>query len=231
MMPLTSPTIAVPACVTGPARASLFVLGAAGQGVHWAALAMMHSLRQQGLCITALMPVASDAQWCNGRWHSDRVAQLKAHSSLAFPAAALCTAPAPNPSVPQPRPLALRDVLESYRALATWTDAVVVDGVGEPDALLAPGLTLCDLAKRMRLPVVMVCEDNDAALRVSCALVTRCRAQGIRVAGLVRLGCRPLRCVAGIPLLGVIPVQDVGVPWQAAQHLDGRRLLQVLQPP
>lgn len=230
-MPLTPSTAAVADCLAAPARASVFVLGAAGQGVHWTALALMHCLRQQGLSTTALMPVASDAQWHNGRWHSERVAQLKAQSSLAFPAAALCTAPAPDPSAPQPRPVALRDVLDSYQVLATWSDAVVVDGVGEPEALLAPDLSLRDLARRMRLPVVMVCEDNDAALRASCTLVTRCRAQGIRVAGWVRLGCRQLHCVAGIPLLGVIPTQDLSQPVQAAAHIDGHRLLQVLQPP
>lgn len=230
-MPLTPSTAAVADCIAAPACASLFVLGAAGQGVHWAALALMHCLRQQGLCTTALMPVASDAQWHNGRWHSACIAQLKAHSSFAFPAAALCTAPAPDPSGSQPLPVALRDVLDSYQALATWSDAVVVDGVGEPEALLAPDLSLRDLARHMRLPVVMVCEDSEAALHASCALVTRCRAQGIRVAGWVRLGCRPLRCVAGVPLLGVIPAHALSQPVEAAAHLDGLRLLQVLQRP
>lgn len=230
-MPVTPSTAAVADRLAAPACASLFVLGAAGQGVHWVALALMHCLRQQGLRTTALMPVACDAQWHNGRWYSERVAQLKAHSSFAFPAAALCTVPAPDPSASPPRPVALRDVLDSYQALATWSDAVVVDGVGEPEALLAPELSLRELARWMRLPVVIVCEDSEAAWHAFCALLTRCRAQGIRVAGWVQLGCRPLRGDAGIPLLGTVPWQALSQPVEAAAHIDGLRLLQGLQRP
>lgn len=228
---MTIHTAALTDALAGPARASLVVLGAAGQGVHWTALALMHSLRNQGLCITALLPLAADAQWHNGAWHSEQVAHLRACSSYAFPAALMCAAPAPDPSKLAPRPLALRDLQDSYQVLASWTDAVVVDGVGDPEAQLAPGLALGDLAKHLQLPVVLVCEDHEQALRASCALVARCRAKGIWVAGWVRLGCRPLRCVAGIPLLGVIPTQDLRDPVLAARHLDGDRLLAALLPP
>lgn len=216
--------------VAEPAPASFCVLGMA-ESVHWVSLALMRAVRAQGFRTTGLMPVARDAQWRHGRWHSARVARLQAASSFDFPASALCTAPVPDPAVTAAPPrFDPEAVAESYAALATWTDVVVVDGVGDPDAALAPGFTLADLAQSLGLPVIVVCEDDAAALQASCALVKRCRARGLRVAGWVQVGQCPQACAAGIPRLGVLPRDDLQQPGVAACHVDAARLIEALGP-
>lgn len=197
-------TAGLPEPFAAAAPASFFVLGM-GEGVHSISLALMACLRGAGFRITGLMPLAHDAQWQQGRWRSERVLQLRAASSFDFPASALCTAPTPDPAGGARLTMHLEAVADSYAALATWADIVVIDGEGDPDASLAPGVTLGDMAQTLGLPVILVCEDNEVALQAACELVLRCRARGIQVVGWVQAGERPLACAAGIPRIGAIP--------------------------
>lgn len=74
-------------------------------------------------------------------------------------------------------------VVDSYAALATWADVVVVGGEGDPDASLAPGVTLRGLAQTLGLPLMLVYEYNDACVAgfvrsgvaLSCARHPGCR--------------------------------------------------------
>lgn len=222
-------TAGSPEICTAAVPTSFFVLGL-GESTHWTSLALMECLRGEGFRITALMPLAHDAQWQHGRWRSERVSQLQAASSFGFPVSALCTAPMPDPDGEGTLAIHPEAVVDSYAALATWADVVVIDGEGDPDALLAPGVTLSDVAQTLGLPVIMVCEDNDAALQASCELVSRCRARGIRVAGWVLVGAHPLACAAGIPRVCTIPLEAIRDPAAAAQHVDAQRLVDVLRP-
>src|SRR5690606_28645440 len=139
-------------------------------------------------------------------------------------ASALCTAPTPDPAGGATLTMHLEAVADSYAALATWADVVVIDGEGDPDAALAQGVTLGDMAQTLGLPVILVCEDSEVALRAACDLVLRCRGRGIQVVGWVQVGERPLTCAAGIPRFGVIPREALCHPAMAARHLDARRL-------
>ena len=210
------------------ALASFFVLGL-GESAHWTALALMACLRERGYRITALMPLARDAQWQQGRWRSERVSQLQAASSFHFPASALCTAPMPDPAGSGALVLHTEAVEDSLAVLSTWADVVVVDGEGDPDAVLVPGITLGDVAQALGLPVVVVCEDHAAAVEDSCELVSRCCQRGIRVAGWVLVGSHGMACSEGIPLLGAIPLKAMRDPAVAARHVDVQRLMDVLR--
>ena len=213
----------------GQVPGSFFVLGE-GECAHWAALALMACLREQGLRIAALMPLARDAQWRQGRWHSERVAQLQAASSFAFPATALCPWPQPDPSQgatalrhsPNPDELA-----DSFAALATWADLVVVDGAGDPDESLAPGLAIDDMVKALDLPVVVACENNEDSRRQAKAAMLRCRERGIPVIGWVVAG-EPPPCASSVPCLGQIPADELRDPARASRRIDARHLLGVL---
>ena len=207
---------------------SFFVLGL-GESAHWTSLALMACLRGEGFRITGLMPLAHDAQWQQGRWRSERVSQLQAASSFNFPASALCTAPMPDPAGDGALNMHAESVEDSFAALATWADVVIIDGEGGPDALLAPGITLGDVAQTLGLPVIVACDDDDAALQASCELVSRCRERGIRVAGWVLVGSHSLACAAGIPRLGRIPLDAMREPALAARHVDAQRLVDVLR--
>jgi dethiobiotin synthetase len=208
---------------------SFFVLGE-GECAHWAALALMACLREQGLRIAALMPLARDAQWRQGRWHSERVAQLQAASSFAFPATALCPWPQPDPSqgaAAQRHPPNPDELADSFAVLATWADLVVVDGAGDPEESLAPGLAIDDMVQALGLPVVVACENSDNARRQAKAAVTRCRERGIPVIGWVAAG-EPLNCTLSAPCLGQIPAEELHDPARASRRIDASHLLGVL---
>lgn len=208
---------------------SFFVLGE-GECAHWAALALMACLREQGLRIAALMPLARDAQWRQGRWHSERVAQLQAASSFAFPATALCPWPQPDPSADASvgkRRLDLDELADSLAVLATWADLVVVDGAGDPEESLAPGLAIDDMVQALGLPVVVACENSDTSRRQAKAAVMRCRERGIPVIGWVVAG-EPLGCTLSAPCLGQIPADELHDPARASRRIDASHLLGVL---
>lgn len=211
---------------------SFFVLGE-GECAHWAALALMACLREQGLRIAALMPLARDAQWRQGRWHSERVAQLQAASSFAFPATALCPWPQPDPTDPSQAASAQRhppnpdELADSFAVLATWADLVVVDGAGDPEESLAPGLAIDDMVQALGLPVVVACENSDTSRRQAKAAVMRCRERGIPVIGWVVAG-EPLGCTLSAPCLGQIPADELHDPARASRRIDASHLLGLL---
>lgn len=214
-----------PGLVTG----SFVVLGE-GECAHLTALALMACLREQGLRIAALMPLARDAQWRQGRWHSERVAQLQAASSFAFPATALCPWPRPDPSeagVAERRPPSSDELADSFAVLATWVDLVVVDGAGDPEETLAPGLAIDDMVHALGLPVVVACENSENSRRQAKAAVMRCRERGIPVIGWVGTG-EPLNCALSAPCLAQIPINELYYPTRASRRIDASNLLGVL---
>lgn len=213
----------------GHVPGSFFVLGE-GECAHWVALALMACLREQGLRIAALMPLARDAQWHQGRWHSERVAQLQAASSFAFPATALCPWPQFDPSeaaVAQRRPPNPDELADSFAVLATWADLVVVDGAGDPEEALAPGLAIDDMVHALGLPVVVACENSENSRRQAKAAVLRCCERGIPVIGWVVAG-EPLNCALSAPCLGQIPTDELHDPVRASSRIDASHLLGVL---
>lgn len=213
--------------VAGLAPVSFCVMGL-GEEVHWVSLALMKSLHARGYRITGLLPLAHDAKWRQGHWRSEQVVQLQDASSFRFPISALCTAPQPDP---QGRALPQMDaasVADSYAVLATWADVVVVDGLADPDDLLAPGLNMSDVAQVLGLPVIIACGDSEAALQESCQLVSRLRGRGLDVVAWVQTGSRSLACAAGIPCVGAVPCEVLYAPARAAQHMDVDRLLLAL---
>lgn len=195
--------------------------------VHWVSLALMQSFRARGYRTTGLLPLAGDAQWRQGRWRSDRVAQLQGVSSFAFPASALCTAAQPGPCGQPAAAVDVEAVVDSHAVLATWADIVVVDALGDPDGGPAPNMG--DVAQALGLPVVIACEDGDEGLQQACQLVSRLRARRLRVAAWVQSARQTVACAAGIPCVGAIPPADLHDPVWAARHVDVGRLLGALQ--
>lgn len=215
---------------SGAVPVSFCVLGF-GEEVHWASLALMECLRARGYRITGLMPQADDAQWREGGWRSVRVKQLQGASSFEFPASALCSMAQREPPEPREQLAGVVDVeavVDSFAALATWVDLVVVDALGEPAGGLAPNMG--DVAQALGLPVVIACEDTEEALQKACKLVYHLRARKLRVVAWVQSGLQPMACAAGIPCVGSIPAVDLPVPARAARHVDAMRLLEALLP-
>jgi len=209
------------------APTSFCVLGF-GQEVHWTSLALMHALRNWGYLVTGMIPRADDARWSEGRWRSERVAQLQRASSFAFPASAVCALNRTLEPQVDVSPFDAEALVDSFRALATWADMVVVDALGNPDG--SAGLNTRDVAQALGLPVIIACDDSQQGLESACGLVKSLRRRQLRVTGWVQYGIRPMACAAGVTCIAAIPSGDMQDPLRAARHVNTRSLLDVLLP-
>lgn len=206
---------------------SFCVLGF-GQEVHWASLALIHALRNGGYRVTGMMPIADDARWSEGRWRSERVAQLQRASSFAFPPSAVCALNRSlEPQADDP-PFDAEALVDSFRVLATWADMVVVDALGNPDG--SAGLNTSDVAQALGLPIIIACDDSQLGLESACELVKSLRRRQLKVTGWVQSGIRPMACAAGVTCIAAIPSVDMPDPVRASDYVNIRSLLDVLLP-
>ena len=119
----------------------------------------------------------------------------------------------------------------AFAALSTMSQFVVVEGVGGWMAPLGPTLMQADLARALRLPVILV-----VGLRLGClnhALLSAraIRADNCELAGWIGSGVdahmlrldenlATLRMRLGAPCLGVLPYTDAPDPAALATHLE-----------
>lgn len=199
---------------TPPALRSFNVLGAdAGDGQTLVAAALVQALCRRGVKAVGMKPVA----------HGDELQRLAAASALALPPRVLC--------VPRQHGVPTVDaVVDTFRVLATWADAVVVDGAG------------ADVARALGLPFVFV-----VGLRPGCAAAALRKARalagrGLQCAGWVANHTGPdadadatqvdaLRAGLPGPWLGSIPHLARAAAEPAARNIDMRRTLAALALP
>lgn len=164
-------------------QASCVVLGqsACTAGV---AVALLRILTGSGLRAVGMMPVAARDD------HSLRVLEaLGAAGAFALPTAAIC--PFMVGETPGNRPMhrdgavALETVVDAYRALATWSDGVVVVAPGEVTCPMAASFSVCDLARELALPTVLVADTGGQGRHAACATAQALRDCAIPLAGWV----------------------------------------------
>jgi len=194
---------------------SFVVLGAdAGAGQTLVASALAQALCGQGVKAVAMKAVP----------HGDELQRLAAASAFGLPPRLLRTPPgAPT----------LDAAVDTFRVLATWADAVVLDGADptSPDG--------ADVARALGLPFVFV-----VGLRPGCAVAAVHKAQalarsGLECAGWVLNRSRPgdeaqldsLRAGLPGPCLGSIPHLQPLAAGPAARAIDLPRTLAALALP
>ena len=135
---------------TPPALRSFVVLGAdAGDGQTLVASALVQALCGQGVKAVAMKAAP----------HGDELQRLAAASAFGLPPRVLC----PPPGAPT-----LDAVVDTFRVLATWADAVVLDGADPA------GPEGADVARALGLPFVFV-----VGLRPGCAVAAVHKAQAL----------------------------------------------------
>jgi dethiobiotin synthetase len=109
----------------------------------------------------------------------------------------------------------LRKVFATYKLLAAKYDVVLVEGAG---GLLVPikhGYFVADLAKDLRLPVVIIARPGLGTINHTLLTVRQARAMGLKVAGIVlndttgKRGLAEKTNVVEIPKLTGVPVLGV----------------------
>lgn len=198
------------------------------------ACALLHLLRARHARVVGAKPVSAgnDPQGVN-----EDVARLRAAGSLAVPAELDNTYALAEPISPHAAArhaathIDLQRIEAAVQRLRELADAVVVEGVGGflvPLSMQADG---GDLARRLRLPVILV-----VGLRLGClnhALLTQeaIAARGLNLAGWVGNQIDPdmlaaqdnvelLRARLRAPCLGIIPRLASADAAAAAQHLQ-----------
>lgn len=217
----------------------VFITGTdTGIGKTHASAALIHALRDQGLRVAGMKPIASGCE--------DGVAEdaqlLAAASGLELPARWVNPIRFDPPIAPHiaaaqaGRPIRLAPCLRAWQKLAERADVVVVEGVGGWYVPLGPRLMLAELPKRLQLPVILV-----VGLRLGCinhALLSTAaiRADGCRLIGWIGNQIDPEMAVRsenisalkqrlGAPLLGLLPWQPEADARAAAAALTVDRLL------
>ncbi len=218
---------------------SYFITGTdTGVGKTLVSCALLHAFAAQGRRVAGFKPVAAG---CDENGYNDDAQALRAASTVPVAYGEVnpyCMRDAIAPH------LAARNegvhidaahVLASYRQLARRVDEVIVEGAGGFLVPLNDTQTSADLARELKLPVILV-----VGMRLGClnhALLTmRAIADyGLECAGWVanvldvrmpalRGNIDALHDRLGAPLLGVVPQMAAPDAQGAAQHIDFKLL-------
>lgn len=216
------------------ATVRFFIAGTdTGCGKTEVTLALMAALKQRGLKVAGMKPVAS-----GGRTVNDDAARIQAASSMVLDYDCVCPWSLPEPVAPHiaaahaGREITPAPVLEAFTELSRKADAVVVEGIGGWRVPLSDTLRMPDLVALLHLPVILV-----VGLRLGCINHTLLSVDGINNDDGVLMGwianhvdpdyssavetVSYLTRAISAPLLGEISFMQGGVdPIAAAARID-----------
>ena len=216
---------------------SIYVTGTdTGIGKTLTSCTLLHALREHGLRVAGMKPVASGCTEIDGAWKNEDALALQAAGMPGLAYADINPFALEQPLAPE---LAARDagidvtlppILHAHARLAAQADALVVEGVGGWAAPLSAERMQVDLVRALRLPVVLV-----VGLRLGClnhALLSA-RAivgDGVHLAGWIGSQVDPamarvddniamLRARLPAPCWGVLPYAPNADPSMLTQYL------------
>jgi dethiobiotin synthetase len=221
------------------AASRLFIAGTdTGCGKTEVTLAFMAGLKDQGLKVAGMKPVASGGHTASGRTVNDDAARIQAASSMALDYDNVCPWSLPEPIAPHiaaaraGREITVPPVVQAFTSLSQQADVVVVEGIGGWRVPLSGSLHMPDLVAALALPVILV-----VGLRLGCINHALLSMDGIKrdrggLSGWIANHVDPhystavetvnyLSRAIPAPLLGEIPFMDGGVdPIAAAACID-----------
>lgn len=217
-------------------RSVVVVADRAGVGKTLVTCAIVHALCRAGVQAIAMKPAAQGCIGDDGAWCSAEVGQLAAVSAFGLPQHVLCPAIVPLPreaATVRRVPPTLDSTVDTFRILATWADAVVIEGADELRAALELDFGSADLAGELQLPFVAVVDP--AAAHAAHQPLALARA-GLECAGWIANRSDEPVALARLardmqwPLLGAIPTLREPTPALASGALNTARLLRSLAP-
>jgi dethiobiotin synthetase len=151
--------------------------------------ALLWSLGQRGIKAAGMKPIAAGAQEHQGAWRNEDVDALAAVATLQLPQDTLTPYLLRTPAAPhiaaalEGVTIDPRHILQCFETVRQRADAVVVEGVGGFRVPLTDDFDTADLARTMRLPVILV-----VGLRLGCISQALLTAEAIAARGLVLAG-------------------------------------------
>ena len=168
----------------------IFVTGTdTGVGKTYVACALLRALRASGMRVAGMKPVAAGID--EGSALNADVAALAAADGLSVPARVRNPYAFAAPIAPH---LAARDggvtvdldaIATAFVEISRQVDLVVVEGAGGARVPLAPGLDMLDLARTLRLPVLLVVGVRLGCLNHALLTADAVAARGLALAGWV----------------------------------------------
>ncbi|MGR9074058.1 MAG: dethiobiotin synthase [Gammaproteobacteria bacterium] len=204
-----------------------FVTGTdTGVGKTWCAVALMRHLKSRGMTVAGMKPVAAGCELRSGRLLNEDALLLQENASKRFPyewvnpyAFALPVSPHIAAARSGQR-IELEKIEYEFCRLSHWAEAVVVEGAGGWRAPITDSESMEDLARMLKLPVVLV-----VSIRLGCinhAVLTNeaIVATGLPMAGWIANCTHPempemqenietLKRAIRSPPLGVLPYMSI----------------------
>ncbi|MBS1202298.1 MAG: dethiobiotin synthase [Chromatiaceae bacterium] len=217
---------------------ALFVTGTdTGCGKTEVSLGLMAAWQARGLRVLAMKPVATGCHPGHSGLRNEDALRLQHQGSSEAPYGLVNPYTFEHPIAPHIAAgqagveIELASIASAYRRLAAESDRVVVEGIGGWRVPLGSSLSVSDIPKALKLPVLLV-----VGLRLGClnhALLTMesIRAQGCYLAGWVANGIDPkmqasdanlatLAALMGAACIGVIPWLSQPGPEALAAYLN-----------
>lgn len=207
-----------------------------GVGKTWVSAGLMGAIAATGQRVAGMKPVASGCRRTRDGWRNEDAEILQAQATTSWPYALVNPIALPDPVAPHIAaaragvPMDLASVHDAFAILKEGSDAVVVEGVGGWRVPLGDDSTVANLARALRLPVVLV-----VGLRLGCinhALLSAAAivADGAVCAGWIANHVQPryaeadevINCLSeriAAPLLGVVPHMEIFLPERIAGAL------------
>lgn len=169
---------------------SLFVTGTdtdAGKTV--VSVALIDLLKNQGLRVSGMKPIASGCEVTQAGLRNDDAMQLIEHSNIDLPYKlinpyAFQPAIAPHIAAQQDKvDISLGTIKKNFELIQQQSDAVVVEGAGGWLVPVNKTQTMADLAMKLELPVVLV-----VGIRLGCINHALLTVEVIKQSGLPFLG-------------------------------------------
>jgi dethiobiotin synthetase len=152
---------------------------------------LMALLRQQGLSVAGMKPVASGCDWIDGQWQNEDALAMIAQSNVSLPYSLInpyAFEPAIAPHIAAGRvntEVSISDIKQQFEGIKAESDAVVVEGAGGWLVPLNQSETMADLAVALDLPVVLVVAVKLGCINHALLSIESIQQRGIRIAGWV----------------------------------------------
>jgi len=189
-------------------------------GKTWATIALMRYFKQQGKSIAGMKPVASGCFMQDGQLKNEDALLIQENASLKIDYDLINPYAYELPVSPHiagiNNPLNMSKIVERFNVLKELAEIVLVEGAGGWNTPLNDCEDICDLAKSLSLPVILV-----IAIRLGCINHAKLTWQAIQLSGIPCAGwiamcvdpemlnrdenIQTIKSALKVPLLGVLP--------------------------
>ena len=205
---------------------NLFITGTdTAVGKTYVTAALLTELRRRGVSAAAFKPIACGK---GGRHDAEIYAAIMDHEQPLDVINPIYLRHPLAPSVAakiERKPVDLHKILRAYQQLAADYSVVLVEGAGGLLVPIRENYFVADLAKALKLQLVIVARLGLGTINHSLLTVRQANASGLKIAGLVlndtvggpqglaeRTNIRVLPKLCKVPLLGVVPHGKIGLP-------------------